>query len=194
MPASLKSQLTPDEQLKLVECETVIANGMLTFVETGNALLAVSDQRLYRATHSTFKDYVQEKWNMSVSRAYQLCEAAEIVRSCPPLVESPLNERQVRELGKVPEDKREEVLAKATRKGKVTANTIKEAAKPEQPEKLPTLDDVLPVDAAWKSAAGDPEVWKPKTDQQIILTALQSNWTRADAETRALFTTFQQTN
>jgi DNA-directed RNA polymerase subunit RPC12/RpoP len=100
------------------------------FVEVGTALLEISDRRLYRATHSTFQDYVSDKWKMTARRAYQLCEAAEVVKALPENVNhgTHLNERQARELAKVKPEKRTKVLETVARKGKVTAKTIKEAA------------------------------------------------------------------
>jgi hypothetical protein len=99
----------------MAELEPIIEKGLSGFVEVGNALLEISDRRLYRATHSTFQDYVSAKWKMTARRAYQLCEAAEIVRALPENVNhgSHLNERQVRELAKVAPANRAEVLARA---------------------------------------------------------------------------------
>ena len=100
---------------------------MATFVEVGNALLEISDKRLYRATHSTFREYVEDKWKMSARRAYQLCEAAEVVKSLTENVNhgSQINERQARELAKVPADERVDVMQEAKKRGKVTAESIR---------------------------------------------------------------------
>src|SRR5438093_10102446 len=71
--------LSPSEAERLTDCEAVIGRGLKSFVEVGSALLEISDKRLYRATHATFKAYVEDKWKLKVRRAYQLCEAAEVV-------------------------------------------------------------------------------------------------------------------
>jgi phage N-6-adenine-methyltransferase len=47
---------------RLAECEAVIERGLATFVEVGNALLEIRDDRLYRETHRTFEDYCRERW------------------------------------------------------------------------------------------------------------------------------------
>jgi hypothetical protein len=74
--SALTKTLSPAESARLAELEPIIERGMAGFVEVGNALLEISDRRLYRGTHSTFKEYVEDKWKLSVSRAYQLCDAA----------------------------------------------------------------------------------------------------------------------
>ena len=48
----------------LTECEAVIERGLRTFVEVGEALLRIRDERLYRETHGTFEDYCRERWAM----------------------------------------------------------------------------------------------------------------------------------
>jgi hypothetical protein len=112
---SLKSVLTPIEHDDLARLEVVIERGMQSFVEVGNALLEVNDRRLYREQFSTFQEYCQSKWNMTARRAYQLCEAAEVVKQLPENVNhgSQINERQVRELAKVEPDKRVTVIQAA---------------------------------------------------------------------------------
>ena len=60
----------------LSELETKISMGMKTFVEVGNALLEIRDNRLYRESHKTFEDYCQEKWGMTDRRARMLITAA----------------------------------------------------------------------------------------------------------------------
>lgn len=62
----------------LAECEAVIERGLATFVEVGQALLRIRDERLYR-DHGTFEEYCRERWNFSDSRARQLVAAAETV-------------------------------------------------------------------------------------------------------------------
>lgn len=131
-----KNALSQVETARLAELEPIIERGLASFVEVGNALIEISDSRLYRATHSTFKQYCEDRWKMTAARAYQLCDAAEVIKSLPveksTMVDS---ERMARELVKVPAAKRVEVLetvqAKAKSNGnKVTAKAIKEQAAP----------------------------------------------------------------
>lgn len=104
---------------------------MKTFVEVGSAVLTISDRRLYRATHSTFEDYIQDKWDMTARRAYQLCEAAEVVMKLENVKHASQieNARQAEALAKAPEEKRDEVLEKAIQtapEGKLTSKHISE--------------------------------------------------------------------
>lgn len=117
----LKGPLSDDERRHLAELEPIIERGLANFIEVGNALLEVSDQRLYRETHSTFKEYVENKWKISVRQAYRLCESAEVVE-CVQLVTT---ESQARELANVPVTERPKVLKAAADRGPVTAKAIK---------------------------------------------------------------------
>lgn len=85
---------------QLAEHEAVIERGMATFVEVGNALLAIRDARLYRATgYSSFEAYCKDRWGMSRFRAYQLIDASEISELLTNVNSPPLtNESQAREL------------------------------------------------------------------------------------------------
>ena len=101
-------------------------------MEVGTALLEISDRRLYRETHSTFEEYCRDKWKVTARRAYQLCEAAEVVKALPENVNNCShsliqNEGQARELARVPVENRVAVLEAAGDNGKVTAATIRQA-------------------------------------------------------------------
>ncbi len=56
--------LEGEEASTLAECEAVIEKGMDTFLEVGNALLRIRDERLYRVGFSTFQEYCQARWQM----------------------------------------------------------------------------------------------------------------------------------
>lgn len=70
-----------DEQSRFTRCEEVIEHGLNTFVEVGNALLEIRDNRLYRQSYSTFEDYCKERWGMKRQRAYELMSAADVVNN-----------------------------------------------------------------------------------------------------------------
>ena len=143
MSAALES-ISPDEVVMLTACEKTIAEGMESFKSVGRALVEIRDSRLYRATHATFEDYCRERWNWSRRRAYQLIDAAVVLDTspeCEPLVHT---ERQARELAKVEPELRAEVLKAAAESGKVTAKSIREAAKPAEPE---AVEVVQPMDS-----------------------------------------------
>lgn len=87
------SELSEDERQTLADCQSVIEQGMQTFIEVGNALMTIRSQKLYRESHRTFEEYVGEKFDLQRRRAYQLIEAAEVVGRLKQL-DLPLNDSQ----------------------------------------------------------------------------------------------------
>jgi len=82
----------------LDECERVIKRGLATFVEVGEALMAIRDQRLYREKgYSRFEDYCQQEWGWSRIHAYRHIEAARVAALLP-IGNMPATESQAREL------------------------------------------------------------------------------------------------
>ena len=49
------------------------------FYEAGRALRELRDRRLYRSTHKSFEDYVQDRFGMKRAHSYRLIEAALVV-------------------------------------------------------------------------------------------------------------------
>ena len=126
----------------LAQHEAAIERGLTTFVEVGEALLAIRDERLYRQTHATFEDYCRERWGMSDRRARQLMSAAEVTGTVVPAgLPAPSNEAQARELARVPEPDRADVWQRAVEQtgGKPTAAAVREAHQPKPAETLDRL-------------------------------------------------------
>lgn len=148
-------RLSAIEEAELAQCEAVIEKGMQTFVEVGRALLAIRDGRLYRAVHPTFEGYLDERWDMRQSRAYQLMDAARVIENLngSTTVELPANEAQARPLaGLSPEMQREvwqEVVATSRDHG-ITAEWVKRAVerKVAVTEGRPEKPIVAPLPAA----------------------------------------------
>jgi len=98
------ANLTLQEITQLKQCEIRIELGINVFMEVGDALLSIRDNRLYRATHSTFEEYCQERWGIERRRAYQLISAAQVIRNVQDDMSvnrgshSVISERQVRPL------------------------------------------------------------------------------------------------
>lgn len=108
--------LTTSERGLLTSYETVVQQGLDSFVEVGNALAAIRDGRLYRETHQTFEAYCIERWNLSKSRAYQFLRGAEVVErlaECTTVDVMPDNEAQVRPLASLPEAQQAEAWQEA---------------------------------------------------------------------------------
>jgi hypothetical protein len=115
----------------LADCEDVIARGLTTFVEVGQALATIRDERLYRGDYASFEDYCQGRWGFSRVRAHQMIDASKIVQTLTtvntdlPPIES---ERQARALGAVVKqdgpEAAAEVLEEVAAEGPVTAAAI----------------------------------------------------------------------
>jgi len=133
----MNTELEPislSESEQRIQCENKVHKGQQTFIEVGEALLTLRDNRLYRNDFSNFESYCKSAFGWSASRARQLVAASEAAKSVTN--GNGLNERQARELARVPAEKRAEVLAKAG--NKPTARKIREAA----------IVDIKPISAA----------------------------------------------
>jgi hypothetical protein len=136
------------ETRSLPELEAVIERGLATFVDVGTALLEIREGRLYRDSHSTFEDYCRERWGFSDRRARYLMTAAEIVTEIGTTVPVPTNERQVRELARIPADQRAEVWQRVVSEHgeRVTAQHIREVRSEESPAYDPPLLSVVDLE------------------------------------------------
>lgn len=83
---------------RLSELETVIERGRVTFIEVGEALAEIRDNRLYRETHATFEAYCRERWGWTSRHANRQIEAAEVVATLGPIGPIPVNEWQARKI------------------------------------------------------------------------------------------------
>ena len=122
--------LSAMEASALTHAEATIEQGLKSFVEVGEALAKVRDERLYRVDHSTFEAYCQGRWGMDRRNANRTIEAAEIVSglgSIDPTAPAPANIGQARELSGLPTTEAAEIMQRASSGGKVTAGAIKAA-------------------------------------------------------------------
>jgi hypothetical protein len=76
-----KTDLTPTEAKALKQYEKIISKGRKTFIEVGNALVAIQEQRLYRRTHKSFQEYCIDKWEFTARQANRFISASEVVKS-----------------------------------------------------------------------------------------------------------------
>lgn len=60
---------------ELAEQEAVIEKNIEGFYAVGQALTRIRDEKLYVGQYKSFKDYCNERWEFSRSRAYQLMNA-----------------------------------------------------------------------------------------------------------------------
>lgn len=125
-------QLDEAERADLATCERAVAGLQRALAVAGKALATINQARLYRETHATFADYVEDRWGMKRAHAYRLIEAWPVAATLSPVGDT--NEAQVREL--VPAAKRHGVqVATAVFKelreqgGRMTAARIREAVR-----------------------------------------------------------------
>src|SRR5262245_50156082 len=116
--------LGKSETSLLIECEAVIERGLATFVEVGQALLRIRDERLYRATHKTFEEYCRERWGWSRRHVNRQIEAAGVVQNLGPIGPIPAHESQARVLAPLPPAEQREVWGKATSNGKLPSAKV----------------------------------------------------------------------
>ena len=118
---------------RLAAAEATIAKGLTTFVEVGNALRRIRDERLYQDAYGTFEDYCDKRWGFTDRRARQLMDSAEIVAALPTGTIVPVSEGQARELTGLAPEIAAEVMDTAAESGKITAASIRDARESVQP-------------------------------------------------------------
>jgi hypothetical protein len=73
--ADQHEKLNAKEQELLVECETDIEKNLQGTFVLGYRLEQIRDQKLYRATHTTFASYCANRWDFSKTHANRLIQA-----------------------------------------------------------------------------------------------------------------------
>jgi hypothetical protein len=71
---------------ELKRCEAIIERNLKTFIDVGNALLEIRDNRLYRDTHKTFEAYCHERWGWKRDYVNKQIRAAEVARNLGTMV------------------------------------------------------------------------------------------------------------
>jgi hypothetical protein len=124
----VSAELTQHDTAQLTDCETVIEHGLQTFVEVGNALLTIRDNRLYRQGHDTFATYCRDRWGFTATRGRQLIAAAETATIVAAEGgQTPSTESQARELAGLTAQQSAIVMRVAHENsgGKITAAAIR---------------------------------------------------------------------
>jgi hypothetical protein len=127
--------LTKTERKTLDRCEKTIQAGQRTFVEVGQALAEIRDQRLYRGAFPSFEAYCKTTWDFGRQYAYRLIGSAEVVQKLSPVgntLPMPATESQARPLTRVDPDQVVDVWREAVKKAerdesgkpKVTAEIV----------------------------------------------------------------------
>ncbi len=132
LPTAGEGPLNRREQEQLSACESSIDSLRIAFWAAGRALQIVRDGRLYRDSHPTFDDYVEQRWDMQRSYAHKLIRAWPLAARLYPVAPT-INEGQVRELLPVAAEHGEDAAVTVYTTvaggpgGKVTAGKLREA-------------------------------------------------------------------
>lgn len=166
----------------LAEYEAVIERGLQTFVEVGNALMAIRDGRLYLGDHRTFEDYCRERWQLERRRAYHLMDAAAVVNNvnnCTHDIPPPANEAQARPLTKLPAEQQPAVwqaAVEAVPDGKVTAAhvviAVEDFLAQAEPEPLQVTHEPTADKMAIHFSSKSPEHYTPANILALVLDVL----------------------
>lgn len=125
-----RTTLTRPEARELERLEEVIQEGLETFIEVGQALQRIKEERLYREDYDTWEQYVKQRWGMSYTYAYRHIRAADVAASLAnwqgPV---PKTEAQARPLARLDPDQRIQVWNTALEQsnGNPTAQDVQEA-------------------------------------------------------------------
>jgi hypothetical protein len=152
--------------------EAIIARSMESFLDVGNALVRIRDDKQYLGPYKTFEEYCQRRWGFSRPRAYQYIESAGVVGDLSTIVDiapnssgktpipAPSNEAQARVIAEASDDaqvrkriwREAVVIAPKDADGNpnITASVVKKAAnkivppKPKKPAKAKAPKPVTP--------------------------------------------------
>lgn len=123
-------ELKTNEKQELQKHETTIKKGLNTFVEVGQALLEIRENKLYRIEYNTFEQYCQEKWQMTRQRSYELINASVVIQNVSNCLQKPTTESQVRPLTRLEPEIQNAVWKETIEKHgeNITAKKVQEVA------------------------------------------------------------------
>jgi hypothetical protein len=187
-----QTALTVSERSILERHESVINEGLQTFAEVGNALLAIRDGKLYRAEHGTFEGYCKERWGFSRIHAHRMIDAARVCETLP-MGNKPQSERQARPLASLPAADQPAAWQAATEKAKaedrpVTARDVQAEVDKVKQAAIESERTVDPVDVETKNASKLAEVYTSET-----MAGLKRYWKQATKKERAAFIKWTET-
>ncbi|MGW5216157.1 hypothetical protein ACWEQO_34400 [Streptomyces sp. NPDC004051] len=93
---TVTAPLNEHERGHLAVCEQALHGFRKSVVVAGKALEVISRGRLYRETHGTFVEYLDDVWAIRKSQAYRMIEAWPVAAAVSPIGD--INEGQAREL------------------------------------------------------------------------------------------------
>jgi hypothetical protein len=153
--------LSEQELTRFRELETVIKEGLATFIAVSVALSEIRSSKLYRSEFSTFEAYCKERWNMRRWYANSLIRAGRVVENLGAIATTPTNEYQVRALADLPPEDQRKVWEEAVRtapEGKITGGHVEEVKARMGLAKLKALNSRGLADSAKEETAAQRKV------------------------------------
>ncbi len=165
-------------KLTLAQLKVIVSRNLSATIDAGRALKEIKDRELWKEEAGSFQEFCIENWGVSKQRAYQLMDSIKIIDSLPPDQSTAVDsERAARELKKVPEAERAEVVKKAQAAGGVTGPAINKAGK-ELAAKSKSLFDRTGFEIPQPSPAAS--TWLRMDEIQEMLSAISKIKTRVE--------------
>ena len=185
-------ELTYEEESDRLNLERKVERA---FYEAGQSLRELKERKLYRSTHKSFEEYVQDRFCMKRAHSYRLIEAAFVLDNlsaeCIPMGDTqqespttysmspngrqilPTSERQVRPLTKLKPEQQREAWTKAVESagGKVPSGRIVKDIVERIKEKVPVPNPYHVGEICRIIASSDPEL-KGKGGQWCIVSEI----------------------
>lgn len=166
--------LDDEEATALAQAEAVINDGLKKTWAVLTAFDEIASRRLYRATHADFASYCEERWGVTRSQGHRWAAGGRVLAELSAAGVSPVGdipERQLRELGRLPEGERAEAYTEAVAlaQGAPTAEVVRDVVE----ARRSAFDDPGAV-SAWKASAppsAEPEDLDEEDDWASVLGA-----------------------
>ena len=169
-------ELTENDRRDLANCETIIRQGVQTFLEVGNALLTIRDRKLYREDFTSFEDYAKTRFGIKRSRAYQLMDAATVAENLSTRggqIEG-ATEKTLRPLTKVEPNEQVKVWNDAVETapdGRPTTKQVEEAVErvaPKAPSPEPKPEEPPHIEPQAEDYEDKGDAWEEPTDAEFV--------------------------
>lgn len=123
----------------LLHYENTIERGLKSFIEVGEALLEIKQNKLYKEKYKTFSEYCEQRWGFSIRQSQRYISALKVVQNIQesdPEVVLPTSERQIRSLGSLAPDEQYQVWQEAVQDDATSSNDITMKVKSINEQKL----------------------------------------------------------
>lgn len=158
-------ELSRSQRARLKSLCLTIHQGLSTFLEVGNALRLLRDERLYVEGHKTFESFMKAEFGLPKSVGYQYIQASEAREAMSAIADKtalPELEAHYREIVKAPADKMPEVLHRVTERVK------EEGRKPTSKDYKAAVAEVKAAAAKVLEAGPVNKPEPPKEDTEAI--------------------------